>query len=63
MILLPPYLKHHTIGAPPATIIPFHCCPMLIVPSQNNTQGDELANPLSLIEQLIDMWNSRKMKF
>jgi hypothetical protein len=54
-ILSPPKLVHHTIGPPPAAIVPFHRRPTHIVPPHNYTHGDELANPLSLPEQLIGM--------
>jgi hypothetical protein len=41
------------IGAPPATVVPFHRCLTSIVPPHNNTHGDELADPLSHSEQFI----------
>jgi hypothetical protein len=34
----------------------FHCYSMFIIPSHNDTYSDELADPLSLSEQLINMW-------
>jgi hypothetical protein len=41
--------------APPVIVIPLHHCLVSIVPLHNDTHGDELANPLSLHEQPIDM--------
>jgi hypothetical protein len=49
-ILPPPKLEHHTIGALPAIIVPFHCCPTPIIPPHNNAHGDELASHLLLSE-------------
>jgi hypothetical protein len=46
---------HHTIGAPPAVVIPFHLRPTPIIPPHDDTHGNELANPLLLFEQFIDM--------
>jgi hypothetical protein len=37
------------IGAPPATIVTFHCRPTPSIASHNGTHGDELADPLSLL--------------
>jgi hypothetical protein len=37
-------------------IVTFHHCITLIVPPHNNTHSDELADHLSLPEQLINMW-------
>jgi hypothetical protein len=41
------------------TVVPH----MFIVPSYNDTHGDELAEPLSLPEQLIDIWIHIKRYF
>jgi hypothetical protein len=49
-ILPPRYPEHHDIRASPATVIPFHRYPTPIIPSHNNTHGDELADTLSLSE-------------
>jgi hypothetical protein len=43
---------HPTISAP-AGVIPFHRRLTPIVPPYNDTYGDELVNPLLLLEQLI----------
>jgi hypothetical protein len=49
-ILPPPLPDHHAIGAPPIVAVPFHHCIMPIVPSHNDTHGDKLVDPLSLLE-------------
>jgi hypothetical protein len=36
-------------------MVPFHRCLTLIVPWHKDTYSDELADPLSLPEQIIDM--------
>jgi hypothetical protein len=48
-------VEHHTIKARPAVIVSFHCCLTSIVSPHNNTQSDELADPLLLPEQFISM--------
>jgi hypothetical protein len=55
-ILPPPQPEHHTIGAPPIVVAPFHYSPTSIVPPHNDTHSDELADPLSLPKQHIGMW-------
>jgi hypothetical protein len=47
--------EHHAIIPPPTAIVHFHRCPTPIFLPHNNTHGDELADPLSLPEHLIDM--------
>jgi hypothetical protein len=62
-VLAPPWPKHHTIRAPHVAVVPFHCHTMPIVPLHNETHNDELADPLSIHEQLIGMWIHVKIYF
>jgi hypothetical protein len=41
---------HHAIGAPPTVVVLFHRRPMPIIPPYNDTYGDKLVDPLSLLE-------------
>jgi hypothetical protein len=43
------------IGAPLTIIIPFYRYLMPIISPHNDTHGDELADPILLPEQLIDI--------
>jgi hypothetical protein len=43
------------MGASPTAFVLFHRRPTHIVPPHNNTYDDEIADPLSLLEQIIDV--------
>jgi ABC-type amino acid transport system permease subunit len=56
-------LKHHVIRAIPTAVVLFYCCLILIIPPHNDTYGNKVVDPLSLTEQLIDMWIHVKKYF
>jgi hypothetical protein len=47
--------KETRIGAPPDVVVLFHHRLTPIVPPHNNTHGNELTDPLSLFDQLINL--------
>jgi hypothetical protein len=49
--------------ASPTAVVPFHHYPTLIATLHNDIRNDELADPLSLPEQLIGMWIHVKRYF
>jgi hypothetical protein len=48
-----PEPEHHVIGALSIVTVPFHRCSTSIVLLHNDTHGDELVGPLSLLKQFI----------
>jgi hypothetical protein len=49
-IFPPPYSEHNAIKAPPVVVVPFHRRSTPIIPPHNDTNSDELADPLLLLE-------------